>query len=75
MTYLSVDMVAVSATATFTTLFNGAKVGEITFSIDSAALVGIIGASPVSEKSRGDDITDAVYEYAIAQGLINGVIA
>ena len=71
---LAVDMRALSASATFDVLANGDKVGEITLGIHQADLMGILTTVPNEGKTRADDITDAIYAYAVQTGAISGAI-
>lgn len=67
---LAVDMESVSASVVFHTRINGQKVGEVGIGIPTEPLMGILAATPTAGKNRADDVTDAIYEYAISVGAI-----
>lgn len=70
----SVDMGAMNASAVFHTLINATKVGEVSIGVGSADLAQLLQTQPEPGKSRADDITDAIYRYAKAQGILPGEI-
>lgn len=70
----SVDMGAMNASARFATLIDGREVGVVEIGVGTADLVPLLRAQPVAGKSRADDITDAIYQYANGAGILPGTI-
>jgi len=72
---LLVDMAVPRATAAFTVSIDGTPTGEIQVTAEGADVLTLLGANPDATKTRGADMTDAVYAYAISSGALNGVIS
>lgn len=70
----SLDMPTMTAHCVFQNYIDGAAASTTEFSVVGADLAKVMTAPAVVGKSRADDITDAVYEYAVAHGVIVGTV-
>lgn len=76
LTVFSVDMLNLTASATFRATVGGVAVGEVSIGVGPDALVPLLQKLPDAGKSRADDITDAIYQHAISVGALpSGEIA
>ena len=71
---LEIDMVAQAGSATLRKFIDGNAVGDSQFTVVGQDFMALVGAQPSPNKSRGFDIADAIYEYAIANLGIEGSI-
>ena len=69
-----VDIPGAYMLCTFRKDIDGIGQGDVVMRVDGADMLGIIGVPASGVKSRADDITDAVYEYAVSSGAIAGSI-
>lgn len=69
------DMPTLTGIVLFQRSLDGQAIGTVELRIEGQSLAELLQAPPVPGKSRGDDITDCIYEYAIAAGVIQGSIA
>ena len=70
-----VDMKEISMTCTFVKTVEGEAIDKVIVRITGNEMIALLGAQGSSGKPRGNDITDAVYEYALSSGAIAGVIS
>ena len=70
---LSIDMIAAQASVTLSGAIGSQLVGTVNFIIPEAEFLPLITAMPTAGATRQNDITEAVYAYAIAQGIVSGV--
>ena len=75
LTSLFVNIEAATAAATFRRYIDGKPDIEINMQVEQAEFVPLMLALAVPNKSRRDDITDAVYALAINRGLLEGEIS
>ena len=72
---MAVDMERVSCLMTLRRLINDQPDGEVEFEVSGASLLPIFAAEPNAGMSRADDMAQAVYEYAVASGIIDGEVS
>ena len=72
---IQVDMAGLFMECTFIKSMDGIDQGKVVMRIDGQNMLNIIGVPGNLQKTRGADITDAVYEFALASGAISGVVA
>ena len=68
-----VDMVAMTASARYQQSTNGQPTNILEFGIEGADLQALLAAAP-SGATRGADVTNAIYQLAVAKGYINGTV-
>lgn len=72
---VQVDIPGAYMVATFRKDVDGQGAGFVPLRIEGPDMMNIIGAPAHADKARADDITDAVYAFAIASNAIAGEIA
>jgi len=72
---LHVDMVNVQATVTFTGTVGTQVVGTTSFDIPQADFIPLITANPTAGMTRQNDLTTAIYAYAVAKGYVTGTVS
>ena len=72
---VTADMDALHVVAHLRWLVDGVDCGLIEVVAQGEDFAAILGAMPSTNKSRGDDIADVVYEFALSKGIITGNIA
>lgn len=70
----SVDMVAMTASAQFQQSTNGTPTSIFEVDIGAADLQTLLGAAPTGA-TRGADVTDAIYQYAVAHNYMSGTVS
>ena len=70
---LHVDMVNVQATVAFTGTIGTQVVGATNFDIPQVDFIPLITSLPNVGLTRQQDLTLAIYNYAIAKGYVTGV--
>lgn len=68
-----IDMVAVQASVTLSGTVGTQSVGTVNFIIPEESFVPLITSLPTSGQTRQNDLTAAIYAYAIAQNIVTGV--
>ena len=69
-----VDMANMYAVATFQQAVDGQAYGDVELRVEGEALQALLSATPVAGLSRADDITNAIYSYAVSIGAVEGNI-
>lgn len=72
---VTADMEAARIVANLRWFVDGANCGTIEVIVQGDDFATLLLAAPQANKTRGDDIADLVYQYAIAHGLIEGSIS
>jgi hypothetical protein len=70
----SLDVPSMTAHCVFQNYIDGAAASTSEFDVVGADLAGVMAAAPDSTKTRADDITDAIYAYAISKHFIAGTV-
>lgn len=70
----TLDVPSMTARCLFQNFIDGNAGSTSEFTVSGADLGAIMAATPVPGKSRADDITEAVYGYAVSKGYIVGEI-
>lgn len=70
----SVDMVAMTAAAQFQQSINGTPAQVFEVDIGAADLQTLLGAAPTGA-TRGADVTDAIYQFAVTKGYMTGTVS
>ena len=71
---LNIDMPGKRGVATLRKYVDGVPSGDIEVISEGEDFMALVGATPAPNLTRGDDITYAVYNLAIAQRLISGAV-
>lgn len=72
---LNVDLIQGLGKAVLRRFVDGNAAGDMEFDCVGLELQAILGASPVANKTRADDIADAIYQFAIDKGYISGTVS
>ena len=72
---ITVDMQAATCDVRFRKMVNGNAGGEISFQIAGEDFAKFLSGATHAGMNRGEDVTQAVYEHAVAAGHIVGEIA
>lgn len=72
---LNIDMTTMEARATFRRFVNGNAAGDVDLVAVGADLAALLGETVTQGLTRGDDVTAAIYAYAVAKGYIVGAIS
>lgn len=70
----TLDVPSMTAHCLFQNYMDGNAAGTAEFSVSGAELAEIMATPAMTGKSRADDITEAIYAYAVSKGLITGSI-
>ena len=71
---LTIDMEQMTGTAVLRKMVDGEVVGPQTPGPLRMASIALLMATPDATKTRGNDVTDAVYQFAVDRGFISGTI-
>ena len=72
---ITVSMTGGYVSCSFARTIDGVPVGAVDLLIEGADMVGLLGTQATAGQPLGNEITDAVYAYAISKGVIDGVIS
>jgi hypothetical protein len=72
---LEIDMITVEAKVTLRKFIDGNAMGDMEFTVVGAEMMALLGSMPVAGRTRADDATLAVYEYAVSKGYVEGQIS
>ena len=71
---LTIDMEQMTGTAVLRKMVDGEVVGTVEYQAVGDDLIALLMATPDATKTRGNDVTDAVYQFAVDRGFISGTI-
>ena len=73
--HITLDMTAPQGTVVFFKMLDGQEVGQVVMTVDAQSLMSILDAVPQLGMSRQLDFTSAIYNHAVASGVITGAIS
>lgn len=73
-TKLSFDMLAQEGRATLRKFVDGVPINDVDIVVTGEEFMSMVNTVPPADMTRGEDITDAVYKYAIANAGVQGSI-
>jgi len=72
---VAVDMATPALTVSFSRTINGADVGGPSLHLEGAAFAAVFNAPADGTKTRADDLSIALYNAAVAAGIISGAVS
>ena len=74
LTRVTVDMLDGYIGAAFTRSLDGVACSVVDMRVEGAAMAALLGRNTTPGTTLANDITDAIYAYALASGVLDGVI-
>ena len=72
---VEVSMLSGHISCTFARTVDGVPSGDVDLWIDGPDMMGILATQATAGQPLGSEITDALYRYALSQGVIFGEVA